>query len=241
MYSLTSSMTPMPTRRAGDGLRHGTIGPAAGHRRDGPYHHCVNERGRFDAAYDSTPPWDIGRAQPVFQTLANSGALRGRVLDAGCGTGEHTLLAAAMGLDATGVDSSPKAIALARDKAAARQLPARFLLADALALDRLDERFDTVLDSGLFHVFDDAERPRYVSALRAVLVPGGSLFLMCFSERQPGLVGPRRVTRAEIEASFADRWQIDSIEPAQFAVTEQFAPMFGATAAEAWLATITRV
>ena len=33
----------------------------------------------------------------------------------------------------------------------------------------------------------------------------------------------------------------DSIEPAQFAVTEQFAPMFGATAAEAWLATITRV
>jgi SAM-dependent methyltransferase len=204
------------------------------------YHHCVSDRGRFDAAYDGTPPWDIGRPQPVFQTLANSGALRGRVLDAGCGTGEHTLLAAALGLDATGVDSSPKAIALARDKAAARQLPARFLLADALALDGLNERFDTVLDSGLFHVFDDAERPRYVAALRAVLVSGGSLFLMCFSERQPGMVGPRRVTRAEIEASFADGWQIDSIEPAQFAVTERFAPMFGA-AADAWLAKIARV
>jgi cyclopropane fatty-acyl-phospholipid synthase-like methyltransferase len=205
------------------------------------YHHCVSDRGRFDAAYDGTPPWDIGRPQPVFQALANSGALRGRVLDAGCGTGEHTLLAAALGLDATGVDSSPKAIALARDKAAARQLPARFLLADALALDGLNERFDTVLDSGLFHVFDDAERPRYVAALRAVLVSGGSLFLMCFSERQPGMVGPRRVTRAEIEASFADGWQIDSIEPAQFAVTERFAPMFGAAAADAWLAKIARV
>jgi SAM-dependent methyltransferase len=195
---------------------------------------------RFDAAYDGTPPWDIGRPQPVFQSLADSGALRGRVLDAGCGTGEHTLLAAALGLDATGVDSSPKAIALAREKAAARGLTARFLVADALALDALDERFDTVLDSGLFHVFDDGDRRRYVAALGAVVTSGGRLFLLCFSERQPGSVGPRRVTRAEIEASFADGWRVDSIEPAQFAVVERFATMFGAETVEAWFARIVR-
>ena len=197
--------------------------------------------GRFDAAYDGTPPWDIGRPQPVFQSLADAGALRGRVLDAGCGTGEHTLLAAALGLDATGVDSSPKAIAVARDKAAARRLSARFLVADALALDALGEWFDTVLDSGLFHVFDDADRARYVAALRAVLASSGRLFLLCFSERQPGTLGPRRVTRGEIEASFADGWRVDSIEPARFAVTERSAPMFGADAVEAWLARIVRV
>ena len=196
---------------------------------------------RFDDAYDGTPPWEIGRPQPVFQTLADSGALRGDVLDAGCGTGEHTLMAAALGLDATGVDSSPKAIALARGKAAARRLSARFVVADALALDELGERFDTVLDSGLFHVFDDADRPRYVAALRSVLPVGGRLFLVCFSDRQPGTVGPRRVTRGEIEASFADGWRVDTIEPAQFAVNEQFAPMFGTGAPEAWLAKITRV
>jgi SAM-dependent methyltransferase len=195
---------------------------------------------RFDAAYDGTPPWDIGRPQPVFQSLADSGVLHGRVLDAGCGTGEHTLMAAAMGLDAIGVDSSPKAIALARDKATRRRLPARFLVADALALDALDERFDTVLDSGLFHVFDDADRPRYVAALAAVLRSGGWLFLMCFSERQPGTLGPRRVTRGEIEESFADGWRVDSIKPAQFAVTEGSAAMFGGAAAEAWLARIVR-
>jgi SAM-dependent methyltransferase len=195
---------------------------------------------RFDAAYDGTPPWDIGRPQPVFQSLADAGALRGRVLDAGCGTGEHTLMAAALGLDATGVDSSPKAIAIARGKAAARSLLARFLVADALALDALNERFDTVLDSGLFHVFDDPDRPRYAAALRAVLCSGGHLFLACFSEQQPGTVGPRRVTRAEIETSFAGGWRIDSIEPAQFVVTEQYATLFGGAAAEAWLATIAR-
>jgi SAM-dependent methyltransferase len=195
---------------------------------------------RFDAAYDGTPPWDIGRPQPVFQSLADGDAFCGRVLDAGCGTGEHTLLAAALGLDATGVDTSPKAIAFAREKAAIRRLSARFLVADALALDGLNERFDTVLDSGLFHVFDDADRPRYVAALRAVLPSGGRLFLMCFSDRQPGTLGPRRVTRAEIEASFADGWRVDSIEPARFDVTEPSAAMFGSQAVEAWLAKITR-
>ena len=46
--------------------------------------------------YASTPPWDIGRPQPAFLALARVGAITGRVLDAGCGTGEHTLMAAAL-------------------------------------------------------------------------------------------------------------------------------------------------
>src|SRR6266568_3561076 len=85
----------------------------------------------FDALYTGTPPWDIGRPQPAFLDLAEAGAVRGRVLDAGCGTGEHALMAAALGLDAMGIDGSPRAIDLARHKAAERGLAARFLLADA--------------------------------------------------------------------------------------------------------------
>src|SRR3712207_2852071 len=126
---------------------------APGGERPVLYHPGVIGPEMFDAVYDGTPPWDIGRPQPVFQSLADLGALRGRVLDAGCGTGEHTVMAAALGLDATGVDSSLKAIARAHDKAAARRVSVRFLVADALALQALGERFDTVLDSGLFHVF----------------------------------------------------------------------------------------
>src|SRR6266700_6635446 len=72
--------------------------------------------------YTSPPPWDIGRPQPAFLSLAEAGALRGRVLDAGCGTGEHALMAAGTGLDATGIDLAPTAIRLARQKAAARNL-----------------------------------------------------------------------------------------------------------------------
>ena len=60
----------------------------------------------FDASYAGTPPWDIGRPQPAFLALAEAGTIRGRVLDVGCGTGEHALMAASMGLEATGIDSA---------------------------------------------------------------------------------------------------------------------------------------
>ena len=60
----------------------------------------------LDASYAGTPPWDIGRPQPAFLALAEAGTIRGRVLDVGCGTGEHSLMAASMGLEATGIDSA---------------------------------------------------------------------------------------------------------------------------------------
>jgi len=189
----------------------------------------------FEAMYASTPPWDIGRPQPVFQALAEEGAIRGRVLDAGCGTGEHTLMAAAMGLNATGIDAALSAIAAAKAKARERGVHARFLAGNALHLASLGAQFDTVLDSGLFHVFEDEERRTYVESLRSVVAPGGRYFMLCFSEQQPGTYGPRRVTQAEIRAAFAMGWRIDSIEPARFEIR------LGPNGAQAWLARLTRV
>ncbi len=188
----------------------------------------------FDARYTGTPPWDIGRPQPAFLELAQAGALQGHVLDVGCGTGEHALMAAALGLEATGVDAAPAAIAIAESKARDRGLTARFLVWDALQLAAINEQFDTVLDCGLFHVFDDDDRSRYVDALRAAIRPGGRYYMLCFSDRQPGHLGPRRVTQDEIRASFDDGWQVDSIEPATFDLT------IDRDGALAWLAAITR-
>jgi SAM-dependent methyltransferase len=173
----------------------------------------------FEAAYAGAPPWDIGRPQPALVELAERGAVRGRVLDAGCGTGEHALMAARIGLPATGIDTAPAAIAGAREKARQRALDARFLLWDALELEALGERFDTVLDCGLFHVFDDEDRARYIRGLAAAIPSGGRYLMLCFSERQPGDDGPRRVTRAEIEQGFADGWEVDAIDPATIAIT----------------------
>ena len=202
----------------------------------------------WDSAYAGSvpPPWDVGEPQPAFVRLAERGLLTGQVLDAGCGTGEQTLLAASSGADALGVDVSPLAVEQARGKAAARGIPAaaggqigsaRFQVADALGLADLGLGFDTIIDSGLFHVFDDESRGRYVTSLASVLRPGGRLYLMCFSDRHPGGLGPRRVGQDELRAAFSDGWTISEIQADTFAINRE---AFGTATAQAWLATISR-
>jgi cyclopropane fatty-acyl-phospholipid synthase-like methyltransferase len=183
--------------------------------------------------YTGTPPWDIGRPQPVFRRLAEAGLIRGQVLDAGCGTGEHVLMVSERGLEATGIDASARAIARAQEKATELGLVARFLVLDALRMEELGDRFDTVLDSGLFHIFDDERRAGYVEALASVLERGGHYFMCCFSDRQPGDWGPRRVTENEIRSAFSTGWEVESIEATRF--DTNLDPPF----AEAWLASIT--
>ena len=192
----------------------------------------------WDDSYtgDAPAPWDIGRPQPAFVRLADEGRLTGRLLDAGCGSGENALLAAGRGADVTGIDIAPTAIARARAKASERGLTARFEVADALDLGRLGLTVDTVIDSGVFHVFDDDDRARYVASLAGALRPAGVCYLMCFSDRQPGTWGPRRVRADELRAAFGDGWAVESITADVFEIN----PVQGATQVQAWLAVIRR-
>jgi SAM-dependent methyltransferase len=193
----------------------------------------------WEASYakDTPAAWDIGRPQPAFVRLADKGLLTGLLLDAGCGTGENSLLAASRGADVVGIDLSPTAIARAREKASERGLAVRFEVADGLDLERLAFTVDTVIDSGVFHVFNDDDRARYVASLAAALKPGGVCYLMCFSDRQPGTWGPRRIRADELRAAFSNGWVVESLTADTFDVN----PVEGTTQVQAWLATITRL
>ena len=192
----------------------------------------------WDASYrrDEPAPWDIGTPQPAIVRLASAGAFAGAVLDAGCGTGENALHLASLGLPVLGVDVAETALAIARAKAAERGIEAEFAVADALRLAHLGRRFETVLDSGLFHTFDGGERPGYVASLASVTEPGGTLYVLCFSDDGPG-TGPHPVSREELRAAFGagTGWNVAAIEPDR--VQTRFRDDNGAPA---WFATIKR-
>jgi ubiquinone/menaquinone biosynthesis C-methylase UbiE len=188
----------------------------------------------FEAAYETTPPWDIGAPQPAFAALASDGRLRGRVLDVGCGTGEHALMAAEAGCEAVGIDIASTAIRLAEAKAVERGASARFVVGDARNLQVLGDQFDVVLDCGLFHVFDDEDRAPFVASLARAVRVSGHYFMLCFSEDEPGGWGPRRVTQGEIREAFAHGWSVEAIEPTEIHVTVRAEP------ARSWFAAIAR-
>jgi SAM-dependent methyltransferase len=192
----------------------------------------------WDASYHDGPaPWDTGRPQPAIVRVAAEGAFAGAVLDAGCGTGENALHVAALGWPVLGFDVAETALAMARAKAAERGLEAEFVAADALQLDGLGRRFETVLDCGLFHTFDGDERPGYVASLASVTEHDGTLYVLCFSDAGPD-TGPHPVSEEELRAAFhpGTGWKVATIEPDR--VQTRFHDDNGAPA---WFATIKRI
>ena len=124
------------------------------------------DRGHFETAYAGKAPWDIGKPQGVIGGSVD--LVTSPVLDAGCGTGENALFLASCGHQVTGIDFVDEAIDMARRKAAERGLTVDFQVKDAMTFGDWDKRFATVIDSGLFHVFSDEDRVRYVAGLTHV-------------------------------------------------------------------------
>ncbi|MEU4194014.1 class I SAM-dependent methyltransferase [Kribbella sp. NPDC026611] len=190
----------------------------------------------WDASYQDGPaPWDVGAPQPAVVRLAADGGFTGEVLDAGCGGGENALHLASLGLSVLGVDVAESALAQARAKAAERGLPAEFATADALHLESLDRRFDTILDSGLFHTFDAEERAEYAASLAKVASSGTTLHILCFSNEGSD-PGPHPISREDLHAAFAQdpHWTITHLEPTTVATR------YHEHGAPAWLATVSR-
>ena len=206
----------------------------------------VPERAGFEQGYQGDPPWNIPRPQQAIlgvadQIAASRGLHPAKILDSGCGTGENALYFAARGCDVTGIDFIPSAIDQANAKANKRGFKARFLVKDALTLTDWNERFDNIIDSGVFHVFSDEDMLQYVSGLHHVLKPGGHLFLICFSDAEPGTNGPRRISKQMLIDAFSNGWEIESIEASRYEVLPKFdGTSFSKGGPKAWFAIIRR-
>ncbi len=157
---------------------------------------------------ETNPPWDIGKPQPPFVAIADR--IVSPVLDSGCGTGGASVFFAARGEEVTGIDFVEEAIRRANARADERGLTVEFLVKDAMTLRDWDRRFASVIDSGLFHIYEGDERQRYVQGLAHVLQPGGRLFLFSFND-DPAWPGGG-VSRQQLYDAFAGDWEIESLE-----------------------------
>jgi SAM-dependent methyltransferase len=201
----------------------------------------VPNRDTFEKAYTGSAgkaPWDVG--QPQAPLIAVADRVTSPVLDIGCGTGDTALFFAARGDRVTGIDFVEAAIRRARVKAAKRNLAVEFLVKDALTLGDWGRRFASVIDSGLFHVFDGDNRRRYVQGLAQVLEAGGRLFLMCGSDEEQHNIIPR-VSRQELYDAFGDGWEVETVQSVRYELNPEYKfPEGTFSEAKGWFAIIRR-
>jgi SAM-dependent methyltransferase len=179
---------------------------------------------RGEAAFDGWPPptgipWDVHQAQPRLMELEALGGISGDVLDIGCGLGDNAIYLASRGYSVTGLDGSPAAIEEARRRAAAAGITVTFDVADATDLSAYEDRFDTVVDSALYHCLDDDGRQSYIAGLYRATRPGARLHLSCFSDGNVnGLIAPRdHVPESNLRDNLtANGWRIDFLGPTTY-------------------------
>jgi SAM-dependent methyltransferase len=167
------------------------------------------------------PPWSIGEPQPEIAALIDAGHVVGEVLDAGCGEAATALRLAELGHRVVGLDISPAAIELARAAAQRRGLAdkATFAVADISDFVGYDSRFNTIIDSTLFHSMPVDRRASYQRSIVRAAAPGAR-FIALVVEKAAAIADRSRdeedttFTEDELRAAVSPYWSIDSIDPA---------------------------
>jgi SAM-dependent methyltransferase len=177
---------------------------------------------RVQGRFEGPPPWNIGEPQPELAALIAAGKFRSDVLDAGCGYAELSLALATQGYTVVGIDLTPTAVAAATKAATERGLTnASFAQADITDFTGYppgsEGRFNTVVDSTLFHSLPVEGRDGYLSSVHRAAAPGASYFVLVFAkgafpaEMEPK---PNEVDEDDLRAAVGKYFEVDEIRPA---------------------------
>ncbi|KIU17590.1 class I SAM-dependent methyltransferase [Mycolicibacterium llatzerense] len=173
---------------------------------------------REEGEFDGPPPWNIGEPQPELAALIAAGKVTGEVLDAGCGYAELSLALAADGYTVVGIELTPTAVAAAKKAAAERNLTnATFVQDDITSFTGFDGRFDTIMDSTLFHSIPVEGRDGYQQSVFRAAAPGAKYYILVFAKGAfpaEAEQKPNEVTEAELREAVGKYWAIDEIRPA---------------------------
>jgi len=173
------------------------------------------------------PPWSLGEPQPEITALIEAGKIAGEVLDAGCGEAAFSLYLAERGLSTVGLDLSPTAIDLARAEAAKRGLAgASFEVADISSFTGYDGRFNTIVDSTLFHSIPVELREAYQQSIVRAAAPGASYYALVFDSAGVPAGVVNSVSSEELRDVVSRHWTIDEIRPARIHVAVENFPGF---------------
>ena len=186
-------------------------------------------RSLYDLLYRVGAPWD-GPPRAELVRLVEAGALTparfppGRALDLGCGTGANLRYLARHGFEATGIDFSPVALRVARERAAA-EAPGntiRFIQGDLTAprIPGVEGPFDLLIDYGTLDDLDPEGRRAMASLVASLARPGAAFLFWCFWARRAdlprfSLTGPSRmvpvIEPGEEERLFGDAFTIERL------------------------------
>jgi SAM-dependent methyltransferase len=155
--------------------------------------------------------WDKGAPAPALRQYLKRRGLRGRMLVPGCGRGHEVALAVEHGLDATGLDIAPTAVAEAR--ALYPKLAERFVTGDLFdPPEAMRDAFDVVLEHTCMSALPPAIRGDYRRGIDLTLRRGGLLVGVWYINPalDPGEVGPPfPFSEAALTELFADHYEIE--------------------------------
>ena len=168
-----------------------------------------------DYASGNFQHWEPDSPSPELASLVAVGVIaqNDTVLDVGCGGGLDAIFLAQCGLRVVGIDLSKRALKLARERTNKAQVRADWIVGSVFDLPLKDRTFDYVTDRGLFHLIEDADRPRYSFEMFRILRPDGRLVIRGASQEM-GQDRFNPVTEAAVDKAFPKpKWRRGAVVP----------------------------